>query len=501
MSKKNKTNSISVLLGLVFLTGCGGGQAAKKTETPMVIGSPADSSALKRARLAICVDSLLADSSLWQAQCGLYLIELNGSQPLYARNQDQLFIPASVNKIFTTAAALYDLGPNRQFLTAVYGDSLWTGGKLKGDVYLKGFGDPLLSSADLEALAFRLKSRGITRISGDLVVDASYLDTVKYGAGWMWDEGPHAYNAPISALSATQNIFEVSFRPSSRMGRKAAVSAGTGLPYLNIQNQVTTSRPGIKRKIKAERNHSSGTDIFTFSGHLPQDDSVQYNSFSVSEPALYCGALFVRALEDQGIRFTGRVKNGETPEGLPCLAWHNSPPVYVMLQKMNKESDNFIAEMLFRQVSKDSSVFPPPEPDTLNGVEKNLHRMGFAPGSFKVVDGSGLSRYNLCYPLMAAEVLMTLYRDPLLQTELLEALPLAGVDGTLYHRMQNGGTKIRVRAKTGTMTGISCLAGFAFGPDRKVYCFAMMFNNYPGKAAEVRRVQDAILEKLLEIAP
>ncbi|MDO9026303.1 MAG: D-alanyl-D-alanine carboxypeptidase/D-alanyl-D-alanine-endopeptidase, partial [bacterium] len=202
-----------------------------------------------------------------------------------------------------------------------------------------------------------------------------------------------------------------------------------------------------------------------------------------------------------GIRFTGRVRNGETPEGRACLAWHNSPPVYVMVQKMNKESDNFIAEMLFRQVSRDSFAFASSDPDTFNGVEKTLHRMGFAPGSFKVADGSGLSRYNLCYPRMVTEVLTALYHDPLLQTELLESLPLAGVDGTLYKRMQNGGTGVRVRAKTGTMTGVSCLAGFAFGPDDKVYCFALMFNNYPGKAVEVRRVQDAILGSLLEITP
>ncbi len=494
----NKINGLFALL-LILLTGCGG-PAVVNQKPPAAIAAP-DSALIKRARLALSIDSLLADSSLWQAQCGLYLTELSGSQPLYARNQDQLFIPASVNKIFTTAAALYDLGPSRQFLTAVYGDSLWTNGKLQGDIYLKGFGDPLLSSSGLEDLAFRLRSRGIFQIAGDLIVDASYLDTVKYGAGWMWDEGPHAYNAPVSALSANQNIFEVSFRPSSRIGRRAAVSSATGLPYIKIQNQVSTSRPGIKRKIKAERTHSDGTDIFTFSGHLPQDDSVQYNSFSVSEPALYSGALFVRALEDQGIRFAGRVKTGETPEGLPYLAGHNSPPVYAMIQKMNKESDNFIAEMLFRQVSRDSFAFFSPQPDSFNGVERNLHRMGFAPGSFRVVDGSGLSRYNLCYPRMVAEVLMTLYRDPLLQTELLESLPLAGVDGTLYKRMQNGGSKVRVRAKTGTMTGISCLAGFAFGPDDKVYCFAIMFNNYPGKAVEVRRVQDAILERLLEIAP
>ncbi|MBI4727090.1 D-alanyl-D-alanine carboxypeptidase/D-alanyl-D-alanine-endopeptidase [candidate division TA06 bacterium] len=497
--RNNNINIAFAALLVLGLAGCGGHSVVK--QEPLTATIVPDSMAIKRARLASGIDSLLADSSLWQAQCGLYLIELNGSHPLYARNQDQLFIPASVNKIFTTAAALYDLGPSRQFMTAVYGDSLWIGGKLKGDIYLKGFGDPLLSYSDLEALAFRLKSRGITQISGDLLADASYLDTVKYGAGWMWDEGPHAYNAPISALSCNQNIFETSLRPSSKVGRQASVNVSPDLPYLNIQNRVVTSRSGVKRKIKAERTHYNGKDIFTLTGHLPQDDSVQYNSFSVSEPALYCGALFVQALQKQGIKFNGRVKKGETPEALTCLAWHNSPPLYAMIQKMNKESDNFIAEMLFRQVSKDSSAFGSPDSDTLNGVEENLHRMGFVPGSFRVADGSGLSRYNLCYPRQVAEVLTTLYNDPLLQTELLEALPVAGVDGTLYRRMQNGGAPIKVRAKTGTMTGVSCLAGFAFSPGRKVYCFAMMFNNYPGKATEVRRIQDAILGRLLEIAP
>jgi len=489
----------AALLGLA-LAGCGGRDAVKPP-APAVAAVPADSQSLKKSRLAWEIDSLLADSSLAQAQCGLYITELNRSRPVYARNQDQLFIPASVNKLFTTAAALYQLGPHRRFPTAVYGDSVWTGGRLRGDVYLKGFGDPLLSSSDLGELAFRLRSRGIASISGDLVVDASYLDTVSYGAGWMWDEGPYAYNAPISALSADRNIFEISIRPSSRAGRRAAISAGPDLPYLRIRNQVVTSRPGIKRKIQAERVRTEKGDVFTFTGHLPQDDSVQYNSFSVSEPALYCGALLVQALKARGITLDGRIKKGETPESLACLAANNSPPLYVMIQKMNKESDNFIAEMLFRQVSRDSSGPFSPAPESLNGVERNLHRMGFAPGSFRVADGSGLSRYNLCYPRMVAEVLTALYNDPLLQPELLEALPLAGVDGTLYRRMQNGGVPIKVRAKTGTMTGVSCLAGFAFGPGEKVYCFAIMFNNYPGKAAEVRRVQDAILERLLETSP
>jgi D-alanyl-D-alanine carboxypeptidase/D-alanyl-D-alanine-endopeptidase (penicillin-binding protein 4) len=130
MRNNNINIAFAALLGLTF-AGCGG-QAVIRPETTAALAAP-DSAAVKRARLAQSIDSLLADSSLAQAQCGLYLSELNGPEPLYAKNQDQLMIPASVNKIFTTAAALYDLGPNRQFLTAVYGGSLWTNGKLPGE--------------------------------------------------------------------------------------------------------------------------------------------------------------------------------------------------------------------------------------------------------------------------------------------------------------------------------------------------------------------------------
>ncbi|MRR09567.1 D-alanyl-D-alanine carboxypeptidase/D-alanyl-D-alanine-endopeptidase, partial [bacterium] len=137
----------------------------------------------------------------------------------------------------------------------------------------------------------------------------------------------------------------------------------------------------------------------------------------------------------------------------------------------------------------------------MNSVARYLFGIGFAPGSYTIADGSGLSRYNLCTPEQVAAALLALYRDPLLRPELLVALPVAGVDGTLWRRFPNGDGRARVRAKTGTMTGVSCLAGFAWGPGERVYCFALMFNNYTAKADAVRRIQDDILRELLEVAP
>jgi D-alanyl-D-alanine carboxypeptidase/D-alanyl-D-alanine-endopeptidase (penicillin-binding protein 4) len=486
---------------LAFLSalvcGCGGRQVL--TAPPAVT---VDSAYVRQARLAASVDSLLADSSLAQARCGLYIVDLDSGQVIYARDHEHLFTPASVNKIFTAAAALRELGPQIRFRTEVCCDSLGSPGKVVGNLYLKGMGDPLLSVAGLEELAFRLRSRGIGEIRGDLVADQSYLDTARYGAGWMWDDGPFAFNAPVSALSLNQNVYELGIRPASRTGRLPLVELHPVTSYLKLSNQAVTVKPGLKRKVRTSRSFEMDRELVVLSGRVPLDDSVQYYQRSVYDPVLYCGTVFAEVMERQGIKLRGRVVRGETPGTSVLLAARSSPPLYELIQKMNKESDNFIAEMLFRHLSRDSlGRQDSGDGEYRNGLQRMLEGMGFAPGSFRTADGSGLSRYDLCTPRQLVTVLRLLYQDPLLKPELLVSLPLAGADGTLYNRMQSQNVRWRVRAKTGTMTGVSCLAGLAWGAGDRVYCFAIMFNNYPGKAGEVRRVQDAVLEKLLEISP
>ncbi|MCU0585744.1 MAG: D-alanyl-D-alanine carboxypeptidase/D-alanyl-D-alanine-endopeptidase [Desulfobacterales bacterium] len=490
-----KRTGYLILLSLAAgLAGCGG----RAVLQPPAVVVAVDSAAVKRSLLAARIDSLLADTVLAQAAVGACIVEVDGgNRELYARNKASLFVPASVNKLFTTAAAFAHWGPYHRFQTLVRGDSVDARGRLDGDLYLQGRGAPDLRPSDLDRLAFVLRARGLRSVAGRVVADAGYFDTTAFGAGWMWDEGPYAYNAPVSALSLGGNAFDLGFAPASRPGLPVGVQLDPPSGYFALDNKGVTGRPEGRRTLQADRAFDGARDRVTVRGSLPADAAPLFVSRSVSSPVQYCATAFREALRRRGIEVRGGTAAGAAPEYLPVLASLNSRPLHAIVRDMDKESDNFTAEMLFRGLDRDSA-----------GADSGMHRVarylfgiGFAPGSFTIADGSGLSRYNLCTPEQVAATLLSLYRDPLLRPELLVALPVAGVDGTLWRRFPNGDGRARVRAKTGTMTGVSCLAGFAWGPGEKVYCFALMFNNYTAKADAVRRIQDDILRVLLEIAP
>ncbi len=460
----------------------------------------ADSFNLRRESLQQAIDSILSDTLLFQSNRAVYIISLDPEREIYSLNRSSLMIPASVNKLFVSAAALRQLGVNYSFRTAVYGDSIENPGRIKGDLYLKGFGDPELKTADLEALAFRLRAMGLKQVSGDLVADAGYFDTTSFGYGWMWDEGPYAYNAPISALSLNRNTFEIGLRPGAKPGRRPQAELNPRAAYLSIENKATTIKPGNKARIKADRSFAGDGDLVSITGTMTADEGVNYLVRTVTNPALYCGTVFREALAANGIKILGTVKSGMVPSDKPELIRHASPPLYQIIRGMNKESDNFTAEMIFRQLGsgQDSLSSDPAKNSKLTEMLKN---MGFGEESFRIADGSGLSRYNLCSAEQLVKVLSETYRDPALRPELLASLPIAGADGTLARRLMGEEYKGIIRAKTGTLTGVSSLAGFVSGPDNKTYCFAIMFNNYTAKANQVRAIQDSIVARLARAAP
>lgn len=489
--------SLALLSLLAALSaGCAGGRHQLRTEARLL--PPSDSSAIKIELLAARLDSILADTLLGQAQYGIYIVDAGDGRPVYARNFQQLLVPASANKLFVTALALRRLGPHHRFTTAVWGDSLEVGGRLRGDLYLIGSGDPSLTTAGLEELAFRLKAAGLERVNGRLILDAGAFDTTRYGPGWMWDEGPYAYNAPISALSVNRNTFELGLSAGKKPGDKVRVSLRPSSPYFKLDNQGVTAFPGVKRSLRIDRRQEAGGETVSITGTLPAEGSPYFVTRSVADPVRYCGRLFLEALRRQGIMVVGGLGIGRAPSGLMALAEIGSKPLYAILQDMNKESDNFTAEMLYRSLMSNG---PSPQPsDSAQDMEAMMASLGFSPGSYRIVDGSGLSRYNLCSPQQLVAVLMDLYRDETIRPELLASLPIAGADGTLGSRM-NGEMRLRARAKTGTMTGISSLAGFAFGDNGRGYCFALMFNNYTCGAPAIRALQDRMVAELVSRSP
>lgn len=490
--------ALCLLAGLAAISaGCAGGRQQVRSEAP----APADSSALRRELLAARLDSLLADTLLSTAQYGIYIVEVASGSAVYARNFQQLLVPASANKLFITALALRRLGAQHRFVTEALGDSIGRDGLLRGDLYLRGSGDPGLTTDGLGELAFRLAASGLRRVAGKLVLDAGAFDTARYGPGWMWDEGPYAYNAPISALSANRNTFEIAVSAGARPGDRLRVSLRPPSAYFKLDNQGVTAFPGVRRSLKVARQPDGESEAVSVSGVLSWEESPQYLVRSVADPARYCGRLFREALKARGIVIAGGTEAGRTPPGVPPLAALRSKPLYAILQDMNKESDNFTAEVLYRSAMAGNGQAEAVPPDTAGPMGAMMAGLGFGPGSHRIVDGSGLSRYNLCSPQQLVAVLMDLDRDEMVSPELLASLPVAGADGTLGKRMNGQGLQFRARAKTGTMTGVSSLAGFAYGAGGRRYCFAMIFNNYTAGAPAVRALQDRMVAELIAVSP
>ncbi len=307
-------------------------------------------------------------------------------------------------------------------------------------------------------------------------------------------------------LFRSGNTFELGVRPGPAKGSPVRAEFRLPTSYLALENKAVTIRAGARGRLKADREQGATGDRVKLSGQMPLDGGVEYLVRTITRPALYCGTVFAEVLAAGGISLSGRVRVGETPEGTPELTWHLSPPLHQIVRLMNKDSDNFTAEMLYRQLERG------PVPDDSAGPEGNggpppsrlldiLKSMGFGEADLRVVDGSGLSRYNLCSPEQLVRVLRLVYQDPALRPELLSSLPVSGTDGTMYRRLAQEEYRGLVRAKTGTLTGVSSLAGFAFSPGGRSYCFAIMCNNYTSRAAAVRAVQDSLVARLLAAAP
>ena len=287
-----------------------------------------------------------------------------------------------------------------------------------GDIYLKGRADPVLQSFDMMKLVDTLLETGLQSIQGDIVVDTTYLDTVREGPGWMWDDRP----LRISALSIRQ----------------------------------IEPEPGTRSR------------------------------------ALACGYLLRNELIEKGIEVTGDVVPGTVPLDARTIAKHLSPPLANIIKLMNKPSDNWIAELLFKTIGAEVMGEPGTWQKGRDAVNEFLEEIIGEPPVHRFVDGSGLSRYNLLNAELLTQLLVYMYQNFELMPEYLASLPIAGIDGTLMNRMQGMSGEKVLRAKTGTLSGVSALAGYAVTADDEVFAFGILISHYVGSAIPARDIQDQI---------
>ena len=464
------------------------------------------------------IDKILAASDARRGAWGMEVVDLGTGKLLYGRDADQLFIPASNMKMFTTAAALEELGPDYVFRTTVESDVEPDPQGHVVNLYLVGRGDPNLGTRIfpyryhgpsqpavkfLQDLADQVKARGIREITGKLVADDRYFVWEPFAPDWAADDLEWGYGAPVTALAFNDNLLTLRVTPAAKPGDPAGVRLDPVPDYFKLQAAVVTSPAGTEKHYSVDRlPGSTQLDVW---GQIPVDAGEDTDTVAIANPPELMAELFEKALEAQGIAVKGqiavrrstRLEAASSPAPPPAtpprivVAEYVSPPLSEAIKPVNKESENLHAEMLLRtlgRVLKNQGSLE----DGLEALnEFDAQRVGILPGETYFSDGSGLSREDLVAPSAAVKLLVYMAHSPHFQAYF-DSLPVSGVDGTLAHRLSSEQVKGRIHAKTGSVEHVNTLSGYMDAPSGKRLVFSIMANNHPLPNTAGQEVLDAI---------
>jgi D-alanyl-D-alanine carboxypeptidase/D-alanyl-D-alanine-endopeptidase (penicillin-binding protein 4) len=468
--------------------------AAAVTDAP---GATAESPVPALTDLRATIDTILADDRLAGAQAGVVVVDTTTGATLYDRNGDRRLVPASNTKLLTSTAALEILGADHRFDTDVRAAGTRRGPVLRGDLYLRGTGDPTMLAADYDALAASVAATGLRTVTGGLVADDTWFDDQRLGSSWTWDDEPYYYSAQVSALTVAPDTdydagtVIVHVAPGATAGSPPVVTMTPPNGYLTVDNRASTTAAGGADTVTIERRHGDNTVVVT--GGIPVGGSTVEDWVTVWEPTGYAADVFRRALARHGVRVTGPTTRGRaTPAKASPVATHRSMTLAELAVPFLKLSNNGHAEVLTKSVGRATSGAGTWAAG-LAGIAGYLRTHGVDPAGLRQDDGSGLSRRTVVAPRDIAGLLVAARAEPWFDAWY-AALPVAGVPdrlvgGTLRNRMRDTAAAGNVHAKTGSLTGVSSLSGYVTSADGHKLVFAIVLNN---QLASVTSIQDRI---------
>ncbi|MGH9675388.1 MAG: D-alanyl-D-alanine carboxypeptidase/D-alanyl-D-alanine endopeptidase, partial [Bryobacteraceae bacterium] len=425
---------------------------------------------------------------------GARVIRLDTGDVLIRENARRNFVPASNVKLFSTALALDRLGPDHRFITTVVAEvPVLSDGVVRGDLRLIGGGDPTMSAretpyrkgpaagdpmAGMEALVDQIVTRGVRRVEGNVIGDDTAYLWQPHAGGWAQDDVVFDYGAAVSALVFNDNVLTLLLRPAENPGEPATIRLVPPLAYFAIDNRVTTVASGAPR-VKFDR--LPGTRQLILWGALREGSAGTAIIAAVEDPARLAAFALRDALVRRGVTVTGEAfarhrRPWDPVEERPGfeLARRTSPPLIEVLKITNKASQNLYAEIARREVARvrrnDGSL-----EGGLAEMREFLSEIGLSEGLYRLEDGSGLSRLNLVTPSVVVRLLEFMaarHGDPWIDT-----LPVGGEDGTLSTRFRDMPRASFVQAKTGSLSGVNTLSGYATTSRGERLAFSLMVNN------------------------
>ena len=456
-----------------------------------------------RESLRRVLDSMLAAPEVRHAHWGVLIVDPARADTLYARDAAKLLVPASNQKIVTSAIALDALGPDFRFRTPVLATGELRDSTLFGDLLVAGRGDPSVSDRvagdamlPLLAIADSLRVRGIRHVRGRLLPHGNAFPDANVGYAWEYDDLSTSSGAAIDELLFNDGIATIHVRGGEHPGAAPLVRTAPARSVPRLRIEAQTIARGIGRdsvaQVSAVKDSVRGDVVV--SGTVPPGDSVAITVTYRDPSEAYISALR-EALQARGIT----IGDSALPQALrlDTLFVMQSPPLSQILPAFLKPSQNQMGEMLFKAVALQRT-------DTGTGrvarriATERLRSWGATPDGFLVWDGSGMSRQDLISPETLVRVLAAMQRSPYFLVYY-DAFPVAGVDGTLRTRMRSTAAESNVRGKTGTLSNVRSLSGYVTTADGRQLVFSVLCNNYLVSTDYISRVQDTIAVRLARL--
>lgn len=421
---------------------------------------------------------ILAGTTLRGAQVGLLAVDTARGTTIFSQNADDAFQPASNFKLLVGSTALENLGPDFAFRTEVLAAGTVADGTLTGDLYLRGGGDARLNAADLDAAAAAVASAGITRITGGVIGDASRYDDERYPGGWDYDDLAYYYAPPISALSFEENVLHVRLAPGPEAGAPADLIVSPQTTAFTLDNQLVTGAPGSMDTSEIVRPWDAPRTV-RITGSYPLGAKTSGDIHpAVPDPAAYAVDVFAKMLAKHGVTVVGGEQTGGlAPTGATVEWTHGAEPMAQYMADFWWPSDNLIGELFLKEVGANAGGLPGTDEKGAAAERVFLKKIGVDPGTVSIADGSGLSNYDRITPRALVAILQHDWNGPN-HDLVLNALPMAGVSGTLRNAYKGTPAERNVVAKTGSISHVRTVSGFIRTRRHGAVTFSFLVNDW-----------------------
>lgn len=432
----------------------------------------------------------------------------SSGQLLVGYNHDKLVRPASNLKLLTSAAILSQLGSDFKYETVIYGVGRQEGQTWKGDVIIRGSGDPSISGEFYNEYRFyvfdqlfsQLDSLGIRRIEGNLIGNNSYFDQQPYPKGWSWEDLSFYYGVEISALSFNDNAVDLQVFADDDVGETPRIQwFPFDTDYVEFVNDQTISP--AQTEYDEFYRRMLGTNTIVLGSKLPRG-YYEEESLSILNAAQFFMDTFEQYLEDGGIEITGQVIIDDqvrdwNSDRFKVLATHWSKPLSELLVQVNTESSNFYTEMMLKTAAAEKYDTQGSTDLGIEMVKEFAHSMDVDTTDVEMSDGSGMASSTLLSPADLTRLLAGMQQHPEFETYF-RSLAIAGVNGTLEHRFRGTPLERQVHGKTGYVSGVRALSGYITAVSGRKLVFSINTNNYTNKTSYIDRLHKELLIQIYE---